>query len=544
MRLLAILIAAFLLSQPQAGSIEGTVVQIGTMQPVARAVVQAIGGRSQSYTIETGGDGRFRFAGLPRGQYEIKVSRTGYMDAVFGQRGPSGRGRTISIETGQTVKDVLIAMVPYGAISGRIIDDRGEPVANINVEALRYVYEDGNLSLRTVKSSLTDDRGEYRLFWLPPGEYYLKAAASAGAVVLRVGAGTPSTHELVAGLPTLLIAKAGEAYTPAYYPAAQDPRSATRVEVRPGADLGGLDFTLTRVATRKVRGVVIDGATGQPPRTASVMLVPRSGSAGPPPLRGAANGAFEFQNVHPGSYFAVATVNVGGNGSPVSAGRASVEVTNSDVEGVVVTLSPGIVISGTIEGLPGGPPAYLYPSITLKNEVEHPRTIGVLHGAFRNTREFNIEDVIEGDYWLHITFLPDGRYVKSARFGAIDLLNETLHVDSRTSGRLEIVLGADVGQLAGAVVDRSNKLAAGAVIALLPTGPNQQRQDLYKNAFADESGRFEIRDIAPGDYVVFAWEAVDESVWRDPEFLRRNEGAGRRIHIGPSGRETVELTAF
>src|ERR1041384_3498241 len=94
MSLSAILITTFLIQQPQPASIEGTVVQIGTMQPIARAVVQVIGDKSALYTMETGVDGKFQFQNLPRGQYQIRVSRTGCMDGVFGQRGPNGRGRS------------------------------------------------------------------------------------------------------------------------------------------------------------------------------------------------------------------------------------------------------------------------------------------------------------------------------------------------------------------------------------------------------------------------------------------------------------------
>jgi len=68
------------------------------------------------------------------------------MDGVFGQCGPNGRGRSLSADAGQIIRDIRVAMVPFGAISGRVYDDRGEPLANVNVQALKYSYQDGQVS--------------------------------------------------------------------------------------------------------------------------------------------------------------------------------------------------------------------------------------------------------------------------------------------------------------------------------------------------------------------------------------------------------------
>ena len=72
------------------------------------------------------------------------------------------------------------------------------------------------------------------------------------------------------------LAKPGEAYVPVYYPGTADPQSASRIDVRPGADVRGIDFILAGVTTRKVRGTVFNGVTGQPADIANVQLVPRT----------------------------------------------------------------------------------------------------------------------------------------------------------------------------------------------------------------------------------------------------------------------------
>src|ERR1041385_1242532 len=114
-----------------------------------------------------------------------------------------------------------------------------------------------------MKSALTTDRGEYRLFWLPPGEYYVSTIASTARVnellqIALVGGVAPTGPKPV------------ETYAPVYYPGTTDAQAATQVKVRPGGDLGGIDFTLVRVIPRKIRGVVVDAATGQPVKSANV----------------------------------------------------------------------------------------------------------------------------------------------------------------------------------------------------------------------------------------------------------------------------------
>jgi len=546
MVVLFILVAALLAQQPQPASVEGTIVQLGTNQPIARAVVQVIGDRPEPYTMETGADGKFQFPNLARGQYQIRVSRTGYMDGAFGQRGPNGRGRSLPLEAGQAIKDIRITMVPFAAISGRVYDDRGEPIANVNIRALKYSYQNGQVSLTSVKSVLTNDRGEYRLFWLPPGEYYVSAIASTSKVtaMLETVLAQGATIPVVIDHPPHMSPSTGEIYAPIYYPGTPDARTATELELRPGVDLSGIDFSLARVIPRKVRGIVVDGATGQPIKAGSLLLVPRNLSmTGLVPSRPTGDGTFEIEDVYPGSYFLVAMTNVSGGNSRLAGGRAPLEIGNSDLQGIVVVVSPSIDIAATIEGLRAAPPAGLYPSIALRNESMLTGRAATAYGSFKNAAEFSIDNVIEGDYRLQITDVPSGMYVKSARFGAVDALNDTLHVDSRTTERLAVVLGSDGGQVEGTVTDRNRMPSPNASIVLVPINM-QQRADLYKKATADESGRFQFRDIPPGDYLVFAWEDVDESVWRDPNFIRRNEASGRRVHIGSNSRETIEVAAI
>jgi protocatechuate 3,4-dioxygenase beta subunit len=556
MTLAGLLIFGLLAQQPRPASIEGLVIQAGTAQPVLRAIVELNGERlREPLATVTAADGRFEFRNIASGQYRLTVSRSGYLDGGYGKRGPNGTPAALAVPEGQSLKDIRIALIPSGAISGRVYDGNGEPVAKVPVQALKYSYLDGKRTLTAVTSDETDDRGEYRLYWLPPGQYYVSATPAAGrsmsAFIAIEGAARRTmridSHGMVREDGRSGAEKLGEADVPVYYPGTVDAQSAQPVEVRPGADVGRVDFTLMRVKTRRVRGTVLEGITGQPV-FAGVVLVPRNPSAGGSLTAGPpADGVFEVKDVLPGSYYVVAShrLNVGGGAFRVLAGRTPIEVGNADVDGVTVVLSPTVDIPGEVivEGTVPNAPANHHPIVTLKNDFAGGAS-STLYASFNDSRRFVINDVVAADYRIQLTDLPQGTYVKSVRFGAADVSNGTMQVDSGTTDRIEIVLSANAGSIEGNVVGQNGAPLANAPLALVPGGGNRQRTDLYRAVWSDEAGRFRFQGIPPGDYSLFAWEDIDEGLWRDPDFVRRNEAAGRPIRVNENSRETIEIRAL
>jgi len=356
-------------SRPTA-SIRGVVVQSMNLQPVAKAVVRLSKGTTADPLIATtGADGRFEFQNVAAGTYDLTASRSGYLVTEFGQRGPSGNGSKLTIEAGSSVDNVRLVMTATGTISGRVSDNSGDPLANVPVQALKYSYADGQRTLTQVKVDQTDDRGEFRLFWLPPGQYYISAQPLDGraSMVFMLNDSLSGAHKLSFDANGFMIdtvsansgaQKPGEAFVPVYYPGTADPQSASRVEVRPGNETRGIDFILNPVTTRKVRGTVINGATGQLAEVANVQLVPR-GNIGTT-FRGTMDrGKFEVGGVLPGAYFLVATARMGAPSDvKVMGGRTIVDVGYSDLDNISVTIHPTIDIAGrvTMEGRPEGLP--------------------------------------------------------------------------------------------------------------------------------------------------------------------------------------------
>ena len=542
--------------QVQPASIEGVVVRAGNSEPISNAIVELNGdnGRPSAATA-TVSDGKFEFKNLTPGSYNLTVSRSGYLDGAYGRRGSNGSPAALALQAGQAVKNVVLNMVPTGAISGRVYDISGEPLANVTVQAFKYSYAEGTRALIPVKTDQTDDRGEYRLFWLPPGQYYVSASPQpAHSTAFSSYPTRPDTLKLLDSRGVIVpdnhptLDKLGQAYVPIYYPGAADLQAAEALDLRPGADLRA-DFNVARVTTHKVRGVVIDGTTGQTATSASVVLDVRQGNlrTNLRPIPGF-DGTFEIPGVIPGSYVLNATLRSNGRGGSVRVlgGEIPVEVTNTDVERLVVALSPGIDIQGQVvrDGVQDSGGEHMNPVVTLKNELTGVPLAREFRSIFDSLNQFEFRTVLPGTYRAEITYLPAGTYVKSARFGGVDALNGSIRIDPGATDRFQIVLGSGSGAVDGNVVTAKGERAGNITVAVVPDVSQRHRSDLYKSASTDASGHFQIKDIPPGDYSVFAWEDIENGLWRDPDFIRRNETSGRFIHIGDGTQANVELTAI
>ena len=346
---------------PSTASIEGAVVRFGTTDGVSRAKVTLTPTQSSvaGQAVIVDADGKFAFRNLPAGPYRINASRDGYVAAEYGQRGPNGSGVAITLTAQQHATDIRIGMTSTGAIGGRIVNRYGEPVGNANVQALRYTYQDGRRVLNTVQTARTNDRGEYRLFWMTPGPYIVSAQP---AEQLSVGAGDTFFFQtargggpggpLGANLPQLGVggvtrvtitgannpgdftgpagpggppppppppptpipaADNPETYLPVYFPGTTDVASATPIDLRAGGNIEGVNLAVVDVRPVRVRGQVMNG--GRPAAGAQVSFYQRSNLNGNLTVRGARTsdtGTFEFRSVAPGSYEIAATVNAAG----------------------------------------------------------------------------------------------------------------------------------------------------------------------------------------------------------------------------------------
>jgi hypothetical protein len=525
-------------------SIRGFVLKIGTGEPVSKAVVTLTRTDSQrrAYAAATGVDGRFTFDDVDPAQYRLDASRSGYVRSEYGARSPNAPGLPITLTAGQRMADVVVQIMAAGTIAGRVFDRNGETLANVNVEALKYSYNDGDRVLNVVQAARTNDLGEYRLFWLQPGQYFVSATYSGGGrEVALAGRGVATLAET---------AGSEEGYIPVYYPGTIDVQSAAPVNLPAGTVFSGLDLTVAAVRTVRIRGRGINGATGQPARNANVSLQPRGrGDTGPrllQDLRDAAvndDGAFEIRGVTPGSYELVGVIN---DGSNRMSGVVSLDVGNSDVQNVMLVISPGFSIVGRVsfeDPSAGNSVARATPMRATLRRVgrQLPFGVGQFTSPVQRDGAFTLQQTGAGDYRMNVAGLPRNAYVKFARLGAADVLSQGLHVERQPNELLEIIIGTDSGSIDGSVTTEKQEPVGNVAVALVPDPAHRNRSDLYRTASTDSFGRFRMEGIPPGVYKLFASYDVESGAWQDPDFLRPFWERGRLIQVGPRASVATEI---
>ena len=158
------------------GKISGRVVAADTGRPIKRARVfvnaaELPGGRG----MLTDDSGTFEITDLPAGRYTLNVSKSGFVSLSYGQRRPLQAGTPLQLLDGQQLKSVDFSLPRGGVISGRILDEDGEAVPGATVRVMRYQYQQGDRRLTQAGTAQTDDRGQYRVWGLMPGDYYVNA---------------------------------------------------------------------------------------------------------------------------------------------------------------------------------------------------------------------------------------------------------------------------------------------------------------------------------------------------------------------------------
>jgi 5-hydroxyisourate hydrolase-like protein (transthyretin family) len=527
--------------------------------------------------VTTDARGRFAFNDVRPGTYKLMFAGSGYAKQDYGQRAIGAGGVPMTLAPGQAKTDIVMRMAAVGALSGRIRDTAGQPAVGIPVQLFRFAYDEtGQRKAQRVTATKTDDRGEYRMYYLSPGRYYMSAGNQPGT---NPQAGSPSGLEaLFFGTGYSTANRIPQNYALAYYPGVADENSAVAIDVQSGADLRGIDLFVSAQQSYRVRGRVLDPGTGRPPQTAGITIVPQNAdlllsgglSFGSPNYR-AADGTFEFQNVSAGTY----TISVSLPNPPQTRpldlnsmspadrnaylqamqdaelarpkASATVNVVNTDVDGIILMLGVSSSISARVRAESNAPNAGPFDFIRVELRGNASAGTDPLNGGPQSRPvapdgSFRIDNVWPGEYRVAVGGLPSGLYVKEARLGSADVLNTPLRVTGPDSNTLDILLSPNVATIDGAVVDVSGQPMPGAQVVLIPKG-NRERTELFRPVTADLSGRFAIPSVAPGEYTLAAWDVIEPNAFFHPDFIRQAEANGRAVRILESSSQTVNVTA-
>jgi hypothetical protein len=516
--MISTLIVATLLAQQVSAPIvvkarvEGSVINslngeaVGKATVILRALDQDHG---QSYADETDGSGHFSIDDVEPGEYAAIAERAGFSLQPTGATGAPPPD--IKVEAGQQIKNVKIRLTPLGVIVGRVVDADGDPVAGASVAVLRYVYSDGKKELRNTGQVETGGKGDFRLFGLGAGTFYLTATY---------------TRQIANGPPESVAT---------FYPNASDQGHAAPVELRAGAHLEGFDIRLQSTSVYSVRFEFTGGRA--PEGSYSPSLISEQGD-----LHGSVTSLSEndvvFRGVPPGSYEAIVRLD---NEEQRSFAIRHVEVTNADVAGGALTFLPAVEVTGAVRVEGGVFSAFEKLRVSLQAEYRNPM-IGNFNAQLKPDGSFLIKGAAPMVYELAVTRTP-GVYLKAIRAGDKQLTGRRVDLSSKLEP-LTIVLGADVGEVDGAVQNAGGDPVARARVNVIAYGDHANRGDLNRFGFTDDKGEFKIKDVPPGEYKVFAWEDVPVGAPQDPEFRKPFEKQAAPLRMQPNGQEKVQVTAI
>jgi len=523
--LLTLLLGVFSMlaqSTVKPATIEGIAKNLKTGEPLADVRVTvtpepAVAGTAGAKSAATDAEGKFTITGVAPGRYVISATRT----LFFRPRRNTGTV-LVTVVADQRLQNVQILLMPTGVIAGRVVDGNREPLRSVRIDALRSEYANGVRTWVNAGQNTTDDRGEYRLFNLQPGTYYIRATQGNLA--------TPS--------PAL------------YYPGVADSQDASPIQIEAGGELGAIDIAMRRTSEYAVQfklGGVASGSTVnltiQKRNTKVAEILP----ARPETL---ADNTYRIGRLPPGAYDIFVQVLSPPQVQPrvtTHAGKIPVNIGRSDEDLGTVSLRATVPVTGRIV-IPEPLPSALDPrrlTLTFRPLDATSALTATIRGTtappgFNDDGTFALANVATGRYQIVLAGLPPDTYLVSARAGARDVLDIGYTVSGDQSP-LELTIGgpASMGIVEGSVVNARGEPIPSSTVVLVPAGERRANPSAFRSTFADQQGNFSIRAVLAGEYKVFAWEEVEPGAYMDPDFLKNFETRGEAVQVQKGSQNTV-----
>jgi len=456
------------------------------------------------YATTTDNEGHFELKQVEAGRYEFFATHIGYLEQRYQAKSTEeGEGAVLALVSGQEVNDAMFRLIRASVITGKVVDDNGEPMMGVNVSVLHKPTESEQedegprgkkLEMTSVSVVPTDDRGEYRVFGLKPGEYFVKAVETGESMFYY--------EQMQGSSGGTVLRELGSQYAPIFYPGVLQMDQAQAVTVTAGEEAQA-DLAMRGIRLVEVAGRVI-GPDGSPAVRCYVHLSQAGISEWDSGLSSGTDskGEFSIKGVPPGSYFVSAGVR---EKDKFYNTRQKVEVGDAKIDSIVLVLGTGATIHGRLAIASGAPAPSGRVRVHL-DSIADEGDPGFGYAEINKDGSFELDGISDGTYALAAGGLEQGWFVKSAHLGSEDVLLKGVQVENNAvAGRLDIVVSADGGQIEGTATDSDKNLPlVGVQLRASPEPETDYNHFRSRRASTDQNGHFVLKDVPPGKYKVSA----------------------------------------
>lgn len=516
--------------------LSGTVVAADTGAPIRRVQVRAMTSDGKDNQVAlTDEQGRFELRELVGGRYTVMASRSGFVGLQYGQRRPNERGTPVEVAPGQRLDKLTIALPRGGVIAGRVMDEFGEPLAEVQVQVLRSMMQGGGRRMMpSGRGDNTDDQGAFRIFGLQPGDYVVSATLRNESSMSMTGKSGTGPEQ---------------GYAPTYYPGTPTVADAQRVSVGVGQEVTGVAFGLTPTRVARISGRVVGGTREGAQEFVSLMpdepLVGGFGmGGGGGPVQ--PDGTFEIGGVAPGRYI-LRTQPRGPRDGDTLVGMTTVTVAGADLAGIVLTLQRPGVLRGVFE-FEGGVPAGVQPTQVRAQLVPaDPASSRFFTTGPPSPTNADFTFAMQGLMApvLVRASAPPGWYLQSVVHNGEDITDTPVPLGPGVEVRdVRVRLTQTVSTLSGTVRDERGQVVLDATVVVFPADDAKWgfASRFVRTARPDTQGRFEVRTLpAHANYRIIALQGLEDGQASDPEFLASLRDRAERLTLNEGETKSVDL---
>ena len=498
------------------GVIEVVVTSSATHEPVRKANV-SIFGPIPAANRSTDVLGKAVFDHLPDGQFTVQAEHPNYP----APRQIGAWRQKVSLEQVERKRQVAIAMNPAASVSGRVVDEDGEPLSPCNIQAIRR--DAANRRRYTpFGNAQTKPTGEYRMFNLVAGRYYLVASCQKQ---------TPAPHPLSDQAPQVTTR-----YLPVVYPGAPDFASATTLDLAPGSERSGVDFRMSEgkvgsalvkvLSTDTQPGVQLQVVMSPVDPTQRVLFGPYGSGYNPK------RGGYLFDSLPPGAYDVEAYAFV--QRDRAYGGRASLEVEAGKVAEVSLPVGPGADLAGSLEMEDGSSPNSTGAEVFLQPADDNPLPANTQPVKIGDGGSFVVHGLLPRKYIVRVFNVPSAGFVKSVSLPDREISGGVLDFTSGVSGPLRIVAGTRSGAIEGNLIGDPAQHAPPGVF-LVHDSPVD---DEMRGASVQDS-HFRFPNVPPGKYRLLA--IGGDPMGMNPEMVQALSTLSQAVEVEEGATVTVDV---